>query len=59
MTPLTLLSYFTKKMCSIREQTVVFAENFPASTATRSVNENYIKFRTYLEEVMENKIPRN
>ena len=46
-------------MCSIREQTVVFAENFPASTATRSVNENYIKFRTYLEEVMENKIPRN
>ena len=41
---------------SIREQTVVFAENFLALAATRSVNENYIKFRTYLEEVMENKI---
>ena len=26
-------------------------------TLTRNVNENYIKFRTYLEEVMENKIP--
>ena len=43
---------------SLREQTVVFAEDFLASATTRSVNENYIKFRTYLEEVMENKIPR-
>ena len=42
---------------SLREQTVVFAEDFLASATTRSVNENYIKFRTYLEEVMENKIP--
>ena len=42
---------------SIREQTVVFAEDFLASATTRSVNENYIKFRTYLEEVMKNKIP--
>ena len=42
---------------SSREQTVVFAEDFLASATTRSVNENYIKFRTYLEEVMENKIP--
>ena len=42
---------------SIREQTVVFTEDFLASATTRSVNENYIKFRTYLEEVMENKIP--
>ena len=41
---------------SLREQTVVFAEDFLASATTRSVNENYIKFRTYLEEVMENKI---
>ena len=41
----------------LREQTVVFAEDFLASATTRSVNENYIKFRTYLEEVMENKIP--
>ena len=39
------------------EQTVVFAEDFLASAATRSVNVNYIKFTTYLEEVMENKIP--
>ena len=31
-------------------------EDFLASATTRSVNENYIKFRTYLEEVMENKI---
>ena len=42
---------------SLREQTVVFAEDVLASATTRSVNENYIKFRTYLEEVMENKIP--
>ena len=42
---------------SLREQTVVFAEDFLASETTRSVNENYIKIRTYLEEVMENKIP--
>ena len=42
---------------SLREQTVAFAEDFLASATTRSVNENYIKFRTYLEEVMENKIP--
>ena len=42
---------------SLREQTVVFAEDFLASATTRSVNENYIKFRTYLEEVIENKIP--
>ena len=44
---------------SLREQTetVVFAEDFLASATTRSVNENYFKFRTYLEEVMENKIP--
>ena len=42
---------------SIREQTVIFAEDFLASAATRSVNVNYIKFTTYLEEVMENKIP--
>ena len=42
---------------SLKEQTVVFAEDFLASATTRSVNENYIKFRTYLEEVMENKIP--
>ena len=42
---------------TIREQTVVFAEDFLASAATRSVNENYIKFGTYIEEVMENKIP--
>ena len=27
------------------------------SATTRSVNENYIKFRTYLEEVMENTMP--
>ena len=39
---------------SLRKQTVA---NFLASATTRSVNENYIKFRTYLEEVMENKIP--
>ena len=42
---------------SLREQTVVFAEDFLASATTRSVNENCIKFRTCLEEVMENKIP--
>ena len=42
---------------SLREQTVVFTEDFLASATTRSVNENYIKFRTYLEEVMENEIP--
>ena len=42
---------------SIREQTVIFAEDFLASAATRSVNVNYNKFTTYLEEVMENKIP--
>ena len=42
---------------SIREQTVVFAEDFLPSPTTRSVNENYSKFRTYLEEVMENIIP--
>ena len=42
---------------SLREQTVVFAEDFLASATARSVNENYIKFRTYLEEVMENKKP--
>ena len=42
---------------ALREQTVDFAEEFLASATTRSVNENYIKFRTYLEVVMENKIP--
>ena len=43
---------------AIKEQTVVFAEDFLASEATRSVNKNklnYIKFRTYLEEAIENK----
>ena len=34
-----------------------FAEDFLASAVTRSVNDNYIKFRTYLEEVIENKLP--
>ena len=44
---------------SVREQTVVFAEDFLASATIGSVNENYIKFRTHLEKVMENKIPSN
>ena len=48
---------YPAQFISLREQTVVFAEDFLASATTRSVNENYIKFRTYLEEVMENKIP--
>ena len=42
---------------SIREQTVVFAENFLASASTRNINENYNKFKEYLEEIMSSKIP--
>ena len=44
---------------SIREQTVVFAENFLASASTRNINENYNKFKEYLEEIMSSKIPTN
>ena len=52
----------------IREQTVtvVFAENFlasmflvdadAASASTRNINENYNKFKEYLEEIMSSKI---
>ena len=42
---------------SIREQTVVFAENFLASASTRNINENYNTFKEYLEEIMSSKIP--
>ena len=42
---------------SIREQTVVLAENFLASASTRNINENYNKFKEYLEEIMYSKIP--
>ena len=42
---------------SIREQTVVFVENFLASGSTRNINENYNKFKEYLEEIMSSKIP--
>ena len=42
---------------SIREQTVVFAENFLASASTRNTNENYNTFKEYLEEIMSSKIP--
>ena len=42
---------------SIREQTVVFAENFLASASTRNINENYNTFKEYLEETMSSKIP--
>ena len=42
---------------SIREQTVVFAENFLASAPTGNINENYNKFKGYLEEIMSSKIP--
>ena len=41
---------------SIREQTVVFAENFLASASTRNTNENYNTFKEYLEEIMSSKI---
>ena len=43
--------------CSIREQTVVFAENFLASASTRNINENCNKFKEYLEDIMSRKIP--
>ena len=42
---------------SIKEQTVVFAENFLASASTRNINENYNKFKEYLEEIRSSKIP--
>ena len=42
---------------SIKEQTVVFAENFLASASTRNINKNYNKFKEYLEEIMSSKIP--
>ena len=42
---------------SIRERTVVFAENFLASASTRNINENYNKFKECLEEIISSKIP--
>ena len=42
---------------SIREQTVVFPENFLASASTRNINENYNIFKEYLGEIMSSKIP--
>ena len=42
---------------SIREQTVVFAENFLASASPRNINKNFNKFKEYLEETMNSKIP--